>query len=103
MKVWSEEVFGPVLPVVSFKDEEEAIELANDTEYGLGAFVFTQDKEKYLRVARKLDTSMIAHNKVMYWNPRNPFGGYKKSGMGRTHGEFGFKEVTQIKLISQEK
>lgn len=103
MKVWNEEVFGPVLPVVSFSTEEEAIELANDTEYGLGAYVFTSDNTRYERVSKKLNSSMIAHNSVMYWNPKNPFGGYKKSGMGRTHGEFGFAEVTQIKLISMQK
>jgi succinate-semialdehyde dehydrogenase/glutarate-semialdehyde dehydrogenase len=103
MRIWHEEVFGPVLPVISFSTEEEAIELANDTEYGLGAHVMTDDEELFNKVAHQLQSGMVAQNKVMYWHPSNPFGGYKQSGMGRTHGEYGFHEVTQIKLVSEEK
>jgi len=103
MRVWHEETFAPILPVVSFETEEEAIELANDTEYGLSAFVMTSNKERYERVARQLEAGMIAHNDVMFWSPRNPFGGYKQSGLGRTHGEWGFDEVTQVKVVSEKK
>lgn len=103
MLVWKEEVFGPVLPVVPFKTEEEAIRLANDTIYGLGAFVFTTDKKGYLRVARQLQTGIVAHNNALYFSTNSPFSGYKKSGNSRTGGIEGFHEVTQIKIISEEK
>ena len=102
MRVWKEEVFGPVLPVVTFNAEEEAIKLANDTIYGLGAFVFTADKVRYMRVAKQLKTGIVAHNNALYFNFNSPFGGYKASGNSRTGGREGFHEVTQIKLISEE-
>jgi succinate-semialdehyde dehydrogenase/glutarate-semialdehyde dehydrogenase len=103
MQVWKEEVFGPVLPVVTFKSEAEAIKLANDTIYGLAGFIFTTDRERYFRVARALQTGVIAHNNALYFSPFSPFGGYKSSGIGRTNGVEGFHEVTQTKLISEEK
>lgn len=103
MRVWQEEVFGPVLPVVTFKTEEEAVRLANDTIYGLGAFVFTTDKERYMRVAKQLQSGVVAHNNALYFSTNSPFGGYKKSGNSRAGGVVGFHEVTQIKLISEEK
>jgi acyl-CoA reductase-like NAD-dependent aldehyde dehydrogenase len=103
MRVWSEETFGPVLPVVSFKTEAEAVALANDTQYGLGAHLLTSDKERFERIAPQIQSGMVAQNQVRYLHPKNPFGGYKHSGMGRENGEFGFHEVTQIKLISEEK
>jgi acyl-CoA reductase-like NAD-dependent aldehyde dehydrogenase len=103
MRVWNEEVFGPVLPIVTFESEEEAIKLANDTEYGLGAYVFTEDKERYQRVAKQIKAGNIAHNTAWYFSPRTPFGGYKKSGNGRSQGTAGFHEVSQIKVISEEK
>ena len=102
-KVWSEEVFGPVLPVVTFMSEEEAINLANNTKYGLGGYVFTEDKEKARRVAEKLDTGMVSINNASYLEPTSPFGGYKESGIGREHGRFGFSELTQVKVIAEEK
>ncbi len=103
MRVWKEEVFGPVLPVVTFETEEEAIQLANDTEYGLGAYVFTEDLERYRRVARQIQAGNIAHNTAWYFSPKTPFGGYKKSGNGRSQGTVGFHEVCQIKVIAEEK
>jgi acyl-CoA reductase-like NAD-dependent aldehyde dehydrogenase len=103
MRVWREEVFGPVLPVVSFKTEEDAVALANDTIYGLGAYVFTTDKQRYFRVAKQLKSGLVAHNNALYFSPDTPFGGYKASGNSRTHGTAGFREVTQLKVISEEK
>lgn len=103
MRVWSEEVFGPVLAVRTFKTEAEALEMANHTQYGLGALVFTQDKHRAERVAQSLDVGSVEINNVSHWLPCNPFGGYKKSGMGREHGPQGFRELCQIKLISTEK
>lgn len=103
MKVWNEETFGPVLPVITFETEEEAIELANDTSYGLGAYVFTVNKEKMERVARRIEAGMISQNNITYLKPSNPFGGYKQSGIGREHGKYGFHDVTQVKVVASEK
>jgi len=103
MRVWKEEVFGPVLPIVKFKTEEEAIRLANQTTYGLGAYVFTSDREKADRVAGSIETGMVSVNGINYCQPFNPFGGYKNSGFGRENGKWGFREVTQIKIVAKNK
>lgn len=103
MCVWHEEVFGPVLPVITFETEEEAVSLANDTMYGLGSIVFSKDLERAKRIASKIDTGTVEINNATHWLSCNPFGGYKKSGMGREHGDIGFKELCQIKVISIEK
>lgn len=103
MRVWNEEVFGPVLPVVSFKTEEEAINLANDTSYGLGSRVYSKDLDRAKRVASKIKAGTVEINHVSRWLSCNPFGGFKNSGMGREHGVHGFRELCQIKVISMEK
>ncbi len=103
MSVWTEEVFGPVLPIVSFETEAEAIELANDTTYGLGAYVFTEDKVLMSKVASKIESGMVTHNNLSYIKPYDPFGGYKQSGIGREHGKYGFEDLTQIKVVAKEK
>lgn len=103
MRVWQEEVFGPVLPIVAFTSEEEAVRLANDTKYGLSSYIFTQDKVKALGVALKIDAGMVSINDTYYLKPCSPFGGYKESGIGREHGKYGLRELSQIKLISIEK
>ena len=103
MRVWQEEVFGPVLAIRKFKTEEEAIKLANDSVYGLGALVFTENKERAQGVARALQTGTVEINSASHWLPCNPFGGYKQSGMGREHGINGLRELCQIKVISEEK
>lgn len=100
MKVLTEEVFGPVLPIVPFKTETEAIKLANNTEYGLSAEVYTTDLEKGERVAKQIDAGTVAINTDNFFKPECPFGGYKKSGMGREYGEIGMKEFTQVKLVA---
>ncbi len=103
MRVWQEEVFGPVLPIVTFKTEDEAIEMANDTKYGLGGYVFTENKEKFARVATQVQTGMVQLNNTGYVQPPTPFGGCKASGIGREHGRFGFHELSNIKVVSREK
>ncbi len=102
MRVWKEEVFGPVLPIVTFKTEEEAIELANDTTYGLGSRVFSNDIEQAERVASRINAGNVEINQANRWLLCNPFGGYKQSGIGREHGKIGFQELCQIKVISKE-
>ena len=103
MRVWNEEVFGPVLPVVSFKTEEEAINLANDTSYGLGSRVYSKDLDRAKRVASRIKAGTVEINHVSRWLSCNPFGGLKDSGMGREHGIPGFRELCQIKVISMGK
>ena len=103
MKVWKEEVFGPILPIVSFKTIEEAIELANDTIYGLGGYVFTTNKENFEKISKELKTGMVACNNLAYSAPYNPFGGVKKSGLGRTRGKWGLRGLCNIKVVTFEK
>lgn len=99
MRVYKEEVFGPVLSVMSFKTKQEAISKANDTIYGLSGFVYSQDKKLALEVANNIKAGRIGVNSRYYFHAECPFGGYKKSGMGREHGKYGFHEVSQIKHI----
>lgn len=101
MKVWNEEVFGPVLPIATFYTEEEAINMANDTEYGLGSMVFTKNKSRQERIVGEIKAGSVNFNGISHFKPFNPFGGYKASGMGREHGAAGFRELVQIKLISE--
>lgn len=103
MEVWKEEVFGPVLPIVTFTTDEEAIALANDTKYGLGGYIFTEDKKRFEKVASHIQTGMIQVNNTGYVKPPSPFGGCKFSGIGREHGKFGFHELSNIKVIAKEK
>lgn len=101
MRIWQEETFGPVLPIVTFKTEEEAIALANDTIYGLSSMIFTADPVRAKRVAAQIDAGCVDINFASHWRTCNPFGGYKASGVGREHGKFGFQELTQVKVIAE--
>ena len=103
MEVWKEEVFGPVLPIVPFSSEEEAIRLANDSQYGLSGFVYTNDKERAIRVSKQLQAGNISVNNANYVIPEDPFGGYKKSGLGREHGKEGLRELCSLKVIAAKK
>ncbi len=103
MRIWNEEVFGPVLPVVSFKDEEEAIKLANDTIYGLGSYIYTTNKDSFERISKRINSGMVGFNNVAYSAPYNPFGGTKRSGIGRTRGKWGLMYLCDIKTISYDK
>jgi succinate-semialdehyde dehydrogenase/glutarate-semialdehyde dehydrogenase len=98
-EVYSQELFGPVAQVYRVRDEAEAVELANDTPYGLGSYVFTTDPEQALRVADALDTGMVFINGVGAEGPELPFGGTKRSGFGRELGRLGMDEFVNKKLI----
>ncbi|MBP9779997.1 aldehyde dehydrogenase [Candidatus Gracilibacteria bacterium] len=103
MRVWKEEVFGPILPIVTYTTQEEAIMLANDTPYGLGAYVFTESHNTFNYLARHIKSGMVQMNNVNYCIPSDPFGGYKASGIGREHGKWGFHELCNIKVTSTPK
>jgi succinate-semialdehyde dehydrogenase/glutarate-semialdehyde dehydrogenase len=100
MPAFDEETFGPLGAIVTVNDEDEAITLANQTRYGLGATIWTQDLEKAKRIARELDSGSVLINSLMRSDVRLPFGGVKKSGYGRELSEFGIKEFVNIKTIS---
>jgi succinate-semialdehyde dehydrogenase/glutarate-semialdehyde dehydrogenase len=95
-----EEIFGPVAPVRGFTDEDEAIAAANDTEYGLVAYVYTSDFKRALRVIEKLDTGMVGLNQGIVSNPAAPFGGVKQSGFGREGGPEGIEEYLETKYVA---
>jgi acyl-CoA reductase-like NAD-dependent aldehyde dehydrogenase len=103
MKVLTEEVFGPVLPIVPFQTEQEAIKLANNTPYGLSAEVYTADIRKGERVARQIKAGTVAINTDNFFKPECPFGGFKKSGMGKEYGQIGMREFSQVKLLAVAK
>ena len=96
----SEEIFGPVAPVKGFDSEEEAIAAANDTEYGLVAYVFTSDLKRALRVVEGLETGMVGLNQGMVSNAAAPFGGIKQSGFGREGGSEGIEEYLETKYVA---
>jgi succinate-semialdehyde dehydrogenase/glutarate-semialdehyde dehydrogenase len=99
-RLLSEEIFGPVAPVRSFASEEEAIAAANDTEYGLVAYVYTRDLKRALRVCEGLETGMIGLNQGMVSNAGAPFGGVKASGIGREGGNEGILEYLETKYVA---
>ncbi|WP_370620091.1 NAD-dependent succinate-semialdehyde dehydrogenase [Mumia sp. Pv 4-285] len=98
-QVFREEIFGPVAPVFTFSSDEEALELANDTEYGLVAYAFTQSLERAIRVYEGLDTGMVGINQGVVSNPAAPFGGVKASGFGREGGDEGIDEYLEVKYV----
>ena len=95
-----EEIFGPVAPVASFDSEEAAIAAANDTEYGLVAYVYTSDLKRALRVCEGLETGMVGLNQGMVSNASAPFGGVKHSGFGREGGKEGIEEYLETKYVA---
>ena len=99
MTIAREEIFGPVLTMIPFDTEEQAIEIANDTDYGLAAYFSTTDEERAKRVAGQLRAGMVSVNSASQ-DYAAPFGGYKQSGNGREWGEYGFDDYLEIKGIT---
>jgi aldehyde dehydrogenase (NAD+) len=97
-RIEQEEVFGPVLAVIPYADEDEAVEIANGTPYGLAGGVFSGDQERAVALARRLRTGMVDVNGGRF-NPLAPFGGYKQSGNGRELGEYGLEEFLEVKSL----
>src|SRR5829696_5852416 len=104
MRIMKEEVFGPVLPIVSVEGEQEAVDLANDSEFGLGASVWTKDRQKGERIARRIESGMVWINDHSFSHGacQCAWGGVKDSGVGRSHSKFGFYECANIKHNSWE-
>ncbi|HEX7025787.1 MAG TPA: NAD-dependent succinate-semialdehyde dehydrogenase [Gammaproteobacteria bacterium] len=96
---YSEELFGPVASIIPARDEEDAVRLANDTDYGLGAAIFTRDLDKAARLAAKLEAGCCFVNDLVRSDPRLPFGGIKDSGYGRELSHYGIKEFVNIKTV----
>jgi succinate-semialdehyde dehydrogenase / glutarate-semialdehyde dehydrogenase len=100
MPVFTEETFGPVAAVTRAANEDEAIALANDSQYGLGASVWTNDQDRARRVAEQIEAGMVFVNSIVFSDARLPFGGKKRSGYGRELGEFGIHEFVDVKSIA---
>ena len=99
MPAYQEETFGPVMTIIPVKDEQEAINVANDSEFGLGGSIWSQDIVKAEKLARKIQTGAVFINGMVKSDPRLPFGGIKKSGYGRELADYGIKEFVNIKSI----
>lgn len=98
--ILGEEIFGPVAPVLTFTDEDDAIAMANDTEYGLVSYVYTRDLARGLRVSERLDAGMVGLNRGLVSDPAAPFGGTKQSGIGREGGHEGMLDYMESKYVA---
>ena len=104
MRIMREEIFGPVVPIVTVESEEEAVERANDSSFGLGASVWTRDRARGERIARRIESGMVWINDHSYTHAamQCSWGGVKDSGLGRSHSKFGLYECTEVKLVAWE-
>ena len=100
MRIAQEEIFGPVLAVIAYADEEDAIRIANDSIYGLSGGVWSADEARALAVARRIRSGTVNVNGGNFYGPDAPFGGYKQSGLGREMGPEGFEEYLETKTIA---
>ena len=98
MTIAKEEIFGPVLSIIAYNDIDDAVRIANATDYGLAGGVWLADKDKATAVAKRMRTGQVEVNGGNF-NPNAPFGGYKQSGNGREYGDYGFEEFLEIKSM----
>jgi succinate-semialdehyde dehydrogenase/glutarate-semialdehyde dehydrogenase len=105
MRVMREETFGPVLPIMAFESDEEALRLANDSEYGLAASVWTRDRVRGEWLARRIQAGTVMVNDVIscFGISEAPHGGVKSSGVGRSHGRFGLEEMVRLKYLDVDR
>ena len=99
MRVFHEEVFGPVAPIISFSSEEEAIAMANDTAFGLASYIYTRDLARAWRVSEAIEYGMVGINETAITSEVIPFGGIKESGQGREGSKYGLDDYLEIKYI----
>ena len=99
MTIAQEEIFGPVLSIIAYEDEDDAVRIANDSIYGLSGGVYSADKDRAIAVARRLEAGQVDINGPQF-NPLAPFGGYKQSGIGREYGKYGLEEFLEVKSMT---
>ena len=99
MRIAKEETFGPVAPITIVENESEAIKMANDIEFGLGASIWTKDLAKAEKISRRIESGIVSVNNVVVADPRIPFGGIKHSGFGRELSRYGMLEFVNIKSV----
>jgi len=99
-QLMSTEIFGPVAPIIPFDDDEDAVSIANDTEWGLVGYLFTRDLDRAFRLSDRLEVGMVGLNAGLVSNPAAPFGGVKQSGLGREGGRIGIDEFLEYKYLS---
>ena len=99
MRVFSEEIFGPVAPIFKFSSEEEVVQMANDTEFGLAAYFYSRDVGRIYRVGEQLEYGIVGINEGIISNEMAPFGGVKESGSGREGSKYGMDDYMDIKYI----
>lgn len=100
MRIVREEIFGPVIVIQKFKDEKDAIQIANDTDYGLAGSVFTKEQGKAIRIIKKIRAGITWVNTYHLSSVQSPWGGYKTSGIGRSLGKYGLNEYQETKQIN---
>jgi acyl-CoA reductase-like NAD-dependent aldehyde dehydrogenase len=98
MRIAQEEIFGPVLSIMTYGDEDEAVEIANDTPFGLAGFVQSADPDRARRIANRIRAGRVYFNGALF-DRALPFGGYKQSGNGREFGRFGFEDYLEVKAL----
>ena len=99
MRIAKEETFGPVAPITIVENESEAIKMANDSEFGLGASIWTKDLAKADKMSRRIESGIVSVNNVVISDPRIPFGGIKHSGFGRELSRYGMLEFVNLKSV----
>jgi len=105
MRVMQEETFGPVLPIAPFRDEAEAVRLANNSDYGLAASIWTRHRSRGERLARQINAGTVTVNDAVscFSISEAPHGGTKASGLGRTHGRWGLEEMARVKYVGSDR
>ncbi len=99
MRAAKEETFAPLAPIIAFRDEEEVIAMANDTEFGLASYFYARDMARVWRVAEALESGMVGVNTGLLANEMAPFGGVKQSGMGREGSKYGIEGFLELKYV----